>query len=523
GLGSHTFAVQATDAANNSDASPATHTWTVTAPPVDTTAPDTTLTATEPNPTTDTTGDFAFTSTEAGSTFACSVDGASFTICTSPFSTAVLGLGSHTFAVKATDAANNTDATPASYTWTVEAPVIQPPPAPDTIAPDTALTATEPSPTSDPTGDFAFTSTEAGSTFSCSVDSAPFSACASPFSTVALSPGSHTFAVRATDAAGNTDASPATYTWTLASSAPTTWLTAQPASIAPSTTALFDFSGSESGRPEAVLSFQCALDDASLAPCVGPVTYSGLSQGVHAFRVVATDELGSVGSSVGTSWRVDSIAPSIRVKAAALFSTATSVGTSYAGLDTNGSGIANYDVRYRTAAYNRGFAPTVTPPSWQHITATSRSFAAVPGSTSCFSSRARDLAGNVSAWAPAVCVVSPLDDRSLLRSSGWSLSTDPVYYRQTATSAVTTARTLTLGSAQARRISLVASTCATCGSVSVYWNGALLRTVSLHGTTVKHRQVIAISDFGIVRTGTVVIKTLSAGTVRIDGLGIARV
>ena len=524
GLGSHTFAVRATDAAGNTDATPASHTWTVEAPPADTTAPDTTLTATEPNPTTDPSGDFAFTSTEAGSTFACSVDGASFSPCATPFSTADLALGSHTFAVRATDAAGNTDATPASHTWTVEAPVIVPPPAPDTTAPDTTLTATEPNPTSDPTADFSFTSNEAGSTFSCSVDSAPFSACSSPFSTVALSPGSHTFAVRATDAAGNTDATPASHSWSLAgSSAPTTWLTEQPPSISPSTTAVFNFSGSEAGRPDAVLSFACALDGAAPFSCVGPIPYNGLSQGVHSFRVVATNELGVTGSPVSTSWRVDSIAPTIKVTAAPLFSTGASVGTSYAGADTGGSGIANYDVRYRTAAYNRGFAPTVTPPTWQRITATSRSFAATPGSTSCFSTRSRDLAGNVSGWSPEACVVSPLDDRSLVRSAGWSVSTDRVYYRQTATNAFSTSRSLSLTRVQARRISLVASTCATCGAVGVYWNGTLLRTVSLRSTTVKHRQVITVADLGVVRTGTVTIRTLNGRTVRIDGLGIARV
>jgi hypothetical protein len=43
--------------------------------------------------------------------------------CSSPYSVSGLGNGSHTFEVRATDAASNTDATPAQRTWTVSLPV----------------------------------------------------------------------------------------------------------------------------------------------------------------------------------------------------------------------------------------------------------------------------------------------------------------------------------------------------------------------------------------------------------------
>src|SRR5207302_8738410 len=104
---------RATDVAGNTDASPATQTWTV-----DLTAPNTTIDASPSSPSNDTTPTFAFSSSEPGSTFECRVDGGSWATCTSPHTTAALAEGSHPFEVRATDLSGNTDATPASFTWT---------------------------------------------------------------------------------------------------------------------------------------------------------------------------------------------------------------------------------------------------------------------------------------------------------------------------------------------------------------------------------------------------------------------
>ena len=77
--------MRATDAANNTDTSPASHTWTIAAPAApDTTAPQTTFGTTPPASTTETSASFTFSASESGSTFSCLLDGAAVTPCASP-------------------------------------------------------------------------------------------------------------------------------------------------------------------------------------------------------------------------------------------------------------------------------------------------------------------------------------------------------------------------------------------------------------------------------------------------------
>ena len=111
-------------------------TWLYGDPAADRTPPDTTITAGPSGTTSSTTATFEFSSSEAASTFACSLDGAAFTSCSSPKGYSGLAAGQHTFSVQATDAAGNTDETAASRAWTV----IQPPSAPRNLTATTAAT-----------------------------------------------------------------------------------------------------------------------------------------------------------------------------------------------------------------------------------------------------------------------------------------------------------------------------------------------------------------------------------------------
>ncbi len=196
GEGDHSFTVTAFNGLGKPDPDPPVQHFTV-----DLTAPVTAFVlplvlTSNPTPV------FSFT-TETGATTACALDGGPSAPCTSPFTTAPLDDGDHTLSVTATDAAGNVELQPASHTFAV-----------DTTAPDTTITAGPDSVTGDLAPTFAFTASEAGTTFTCNFDDDDPAAgvpCDGHFTPSGpLDDGDHAFSVTATDAAGNVDPTPAT-------------------------------------------------------------------------------------------------------------------------------------------------------------------------------------------------------------------------------------------------------------------------------------------------------------------------
>src|SRR5215207_2130807 len=179
------------------------YSWTFTTE-ADTMVPDTTIDSGPSGAVSSTTASFNFSSNESDVTFECKLDNGAFESCFSPKSVPNEGLlaeGLHTFEVRAIDTSGNTDATPASRTWTVDAP------------PETTIVSGPSGYVKSTSASFPFSSPEAGSTFQCSRDGSAFSACTSPKSYSNLSQGNHTFQVRAIDKAGNIDTTPATRSW----------------------------------------------------------------------------------------------------------------------------------------------------------------------------------------------------------------------------------------------------------------------------------------------------------------------
>jgi hypothetical protein len=281
--GSHTLEVKATDQGSNTDPTPASRIWTV-----DTTAPETTIDSGPSGTISVAEATFVYSSQD-GSTFECSLNGAPYSACTSPKTKSYTKLsnGSHTFDVRAIDGAGNVDATPASRTFSVEVP----PPPQGTTPPDTSITDGPSGTVNTSSADFSFSSNEAGSTFECSLDSGTYESCTSPKEYTDLSEGSHTLEVKAKDAAGNTDPTPAGRTWTVDTTTPETTIDMGPAEGATlsSGDVSFTFSSNEAGS-----AFECGLDGAAFTSCTSPMDYTGLSQSLHTFSVRAKDGAGNV-------------------------------------------------------------------------------------------------------------------------------------------------------------------------------------------------------------------------------------
>lgn len=85
----------------------------------------------------------------------------------------------------------------------------------DNTRPDTTIVSPAvPTSTNRDNRSFSFTSNEPDARFQCATGSAPFAACSSPTRSLHSDIGPIEFRVRAIDAAGNVDASPAAFTWT---------------------------------------------------------------------------------------------------------------------------------------------------------------------------------------------------------------------------------------------------------------------------------------------------------------------
>ena len=90
----------------------------------------------------------------------------------------------------------------------------------DRTAPDTMIDLGPSGTITTGSASVAFSATEAGSTFECKLDAGAWSGCTSPAAYSGLSDGAHSVSVRARDAAGNTDASPAASSFTVDTSDP---------------------------------------------------------------------------------------------------------------------------------------------------------------------------------------------------------------------------------------------------------------------------------------------------------------
>lgn len=118
----------------------------------------------------------------------------------------------------------------------------------------------------------------------------------------------------------------------------------------------------------------------------------------------------------------------------------------------------------------------------------------------------------------------PFDDKQLLRVKKWAQKAQKGHFRNTfSLTRVKGAALVTQAPQRFRRIVLVADKGRGHGTVKVFWNKKLLKTVNLSAKRLQKRKVITIKKFdGPMRRGKIRVVVATQGKpVRIDGLGVA--
>jgi hypothetical protein len=250
-----------------------------------------------------------------------------FKSCDSPYEYSGLFNGVYTFYVRAIDLAGNVDEGPAEFTWTIDNEYVDP--NADTTAPDTIITNTiDGNESTIISGDstkstsisFAYEgSDDVGvASYECSIDGSDFVECdANPQEYTKLTASEHTFAVRSIDAIGNTDESPAEFTWTIQAStkdavAPETYMSNvtdgltksfENGSTTTSTYIVFSFKGDDNAN---VSYYECSLDGKEFSKCDGAEQkYGDVGISGHTFRVRSVDGSNNADQTPATfSWTV---------------------------------------------------------------------------------------------------------------------------------------------------------------------------------------------------------------------------
>jgi hypothetical protein len=163
---------------------------------------------------------------------------------------------------------------------------------------------------------FAFSASEQAA-FSCKLDGGSYTPCTSPAIYTGLADGAHTFAVRATDPAGNVDASPASRSFTVNTSG-----TPIDPGPNPDTTPSIDRTPPQvsigtvtvkRSKRSATVTFTatddatattCSLDGSAATACTSPVTLKKLRPGRHTLVVQATDAAGNRSEAATVTFKV---------------------------------------------------------------------------------------------------------------------------------------------------------------------------------------------------------------------------
>ena len=148
----------------------------------------------------------------------------------------------------------------------------------------------------------------------------------SQFTSANITDGTHTFEVLSVDNSTNKDPSPASFTWTVDTTPPTTSINSATdgnksavtnEGTTKSTSMTFTFSGNDTNGV-GIDHFECNVDGLTFVTCTSPFTFPSLSEdGQYTLEIRAHDRVGNRDpSSASFTWTVDTSPPTTTIDSA---------------------------------------------------------------------------------------------------------------------------------------------------------------------------------------------------------------
>ena len=257
---------------------------------------------------------FQFHSGTGLTQFQCALDGARFSVCSSPISYGSLGYGHHRFEVRVAGEMEEGGLLPITV---YDFKIVQ-------SVPGVIIQSENPSasPTTDTSMMISFTvpsnehdhkhkhehEVQMRHAF-CQLDSGTFKKCFSPVSYSGLLDGLHTVVIQR-GKQPSPRFSAASYHWIVDTVPPVAQWLSTPPSLTNSSSASFAFQANKPSQ------FSCALDSESSVACDSPYTLSSLGAGTHTLSITATDSAGTVSQPISFSWTIDLTPPVITLEGA---------------------------------------------------------------------------------------------------------------------------------------------------------------------------------------------------------------
>jgi hypothetical protein len=230
-----------------------------------------------------------------------------------------------------------------------------------------------------------------------------------------------------------------------------------------------------------------------------------------------------------TATFADTTAPDLTLTGPTAFFLGTrSVDVTWTADDIGGSGVDHVQVQWDRRSVGGGtFTAWKAETGWDTVAGDAVTLAGLAsGYEYCFRARGVDGAGNIGSYAAPRCTRVPIDDSGLTASSGWTHPTGQAGYFD-GTYRGGSSRGLTLKtptSVTVKWVGLLATTCPTCGTVSISVGSRFSATLSLHSTTTVAHKWLILPQFASSRSGVITVKITSSGkAVKIDALGYALV